>query len=225
MDPETEKLQQAVLAGERLGREAGVYLAKDAPFTDLLYLANRIRQAKMGDAVALCAIINARSGSCSEDCAFCAQSGHHQTSVATYPMKPADELVAAAKKAEQAGADSFCIVTSGRGPEGDGFDELLDRVRRWVGFSSQAEERRVVVSRWLAGRTDRSPGLDVHQRGRSAHWPLHAHPLATHQRWTGQLVTLGRLRDGLQETSWRRALACRDRPGHGSRNHRRYQAH
>ena len=129
MDSETQRLQQAALAGVELGREAGLYLATAAPFDDLLFLANEIRQSKMGDVVALCAIVNARSGSCSEDCAFCAQSGHHRTDVPTYPMKPIEELVAAAKKAEAAGADAFCIVTSGRGPEGDDFDELLDRVR------------------------------------------------------------------------------------------------
>jgi biotin synthase len=129
MDHETERLFHATLAGEKLDSDAGLYLAERAPFNDLLYCAGEIRRARTGDAIALCAIANARSGACSEDCAFCAQSGHFETDVPVYPMKPTAELKDAARAAQDAGADSFCIVTSGRGPEGDDFDLLLERAR------------------------------------------------------------------------------------------------
>jgi len=129
MDNETQRLSRATLAGEKLTSDDGLYLAERAPHNDLLYCAGEIRRARMGDAVGLCAIANARSGACSEDCAFCAQSGHSQTDAPVYPMKPAEELEDAARAAQAAGADAFCIVTSGRGPRGDDFDVLLARAR------------------------------------------------------------------------------------------------
>ncbi|MGM0502943.1 MAG: hypothetical protein ACQERJ_10490 [Bacillota bacterium] len=53
--------------------------------------------------------------SCSEDCSFCAQSVHHDTTVDTYPLLEQEEILAQAKKMEKQGARHFGIVTSGRG--------------------------------------------------------------------------------------------------------------
>jgi len=65
--------------------------------------------------VILCSIINAKCGGCPEDCAFCSQSVHHQTDIASYPLLPSDEIIDTAKKAFSEGATEFSIVTSGRG--------------------------------------------------------------------------------------------------------------
>ena len=48
------------------------------------------------------------------NCKFCAQSAHHDTGVTVYPFMEEDEIVNAAKKAKEAGAIRFSIVTSGR---------------------------------------------------------------------------------------------------------------
>jgi biotin synthase len=50
---------------------------------------------------------------CSEDCQFCAQSSHHKSEVDVYPLKPRQEIVAAAQEAARIGAERFGIVTSG----------------------------------------------------------------------------------------------------------------
>ena len=62
----------------------------------------------------LCAITNARSGACSENCAFCAQSSWNKTKVKVYPLLSEDELFKNAERAQKTGAGYFCIVTSGR---------------------------------------------------------------------------------------------------------------
>ncbi len=129
MDPRTQELAEAALDGGGLGAGDGLYLAEESPFSDLLYHANEIRSHHRGDVVSLCAIANARSGSCPEDCAFCAQSEHHGTGSPVYGLRSGDDLAEAARKAQASGADAFCIVASGRGPEGREFDEFLDRVR------------------------------------------------------------------------------------------------
>ncbi|MFW5730828.1 MAG: biotin synthase BioB [Desulfonatronovibrionaceae bacterium] len=79
------------------------------PGTDL------IRYSHFGKKVSICAITNAKSGRCSEDCAFCAQSGHHLSMVDEYPLKKAEELADLGKMAEGSGIRRFSMVTSGKG--------------------------------------------------------------------------------------------------------------
>lgn len=61
-----------------------------------------------------CAIINAKSGRCTENCKWCAQSAHWKTGCETYGWVGAEACVKAAKEAEANGADRIGIVTSGR---------------------------------------------------------------------------------------------------------------
>ena len=80
----------------------------------LFVLADRTREAYHPDnEIALCAIVNAKSGRCSENCAFCSQSAHYRTGIAEYPLLSAEEIIARAKKAKEMGARAFSIVTSG----------------------------------------------------------------------------------------------------------------
>jgi biotin synthase len=80
---------------------------------DLIFCANKIRETFKKDRVFTCAIINAKSGSCSEDCAFCAQSAHHRTGVDTYPLLTGPELIENAVRMQEAGATNYSMVTSG----------------------------------------------------------------------------------------------------------------
>jgi biotin synthase len=76
--------------------------------------ADAIRRARIGDAASLCAIISAKSGRCGENCAFCAQSGHHQTDAPEYPFMGPDRIVAAAEAMRRQGVSRFGIVASGK---------------------------------------------------------------------------------------------------------------
>ena len=80
---------------------------------DLLACANRITSAFLPKEIFTCTIINAKSGHCSQDCAFCAQSAHHQTNIKTYTLLSKDEMVANAIEMEKTGATYFSMVTSG----------------------------------------------------------------------------------------------------------------
>ncbi len=53
---------------------------------DLFASATAVRQTHFGNTVRLCTIINARSGSCDMNCAFCPQSAHHDGSGETFPL-------------------------------------------------------------------------------------------------------------------------------------------
>jgi len=81
----------------------------------LLFAAtDRLRRDHFGNKVAVCAIMNIKAGGCSEDCAFCAQSGHNPTGVAPQAMATVEQIAAQQSAAGDAGLD-FCLVSTGRG--------------------------------------------------------------------------------------------------------------
>jgi biotin synthase len=81
----------------------------------LLSHANIVRQHFHGPEIDLCAIVNAKSGRCSENCAFCAQSAHFRTAVESYPLMNGKDIIAAAKNCLHNKTHRFSIVTSGKG--------------------------------------------------------------------------------------------------------------
>jgi len=82
--------------------------------TGLFHFASRIaRKFRKRGAPVLCAIMNAKSGFCSEDCAFCAQSARHKTNIQTFPLVSPDEMAGRALEMAKRGATRFSIVTSG----------------------------------------------------------------------------------------------------------------
>ncbi len=80
----------------------------------LFHGACRIRDHYNGHGVKLCAIVNAKSGRCPEDCTFCAQSAHHKTQIEAYPLMEPQQILHKAEEAEAMGARRFSIVTSGK---------------------------------------------------------------------------------------------------------------
>ena len=127
------KWTEKVLNGGELTEEEARALirTRDEDTMLLLACADKIRQKFSGRSVDLCAIINARSGSCQEDCKFCAQSARYNTGVKTYKFLPEEEVIEAAKRAKKAGAARFDIVTAGRDQRNPkDFAEILDLIRR-----------------------------------------------------------------------------------------------
>ncbi len=122
-----------ILEGQYITYEQAVELYRTAGgnLLDLVSLASKVKAKFKGNNVNACTIINAKSGKCSEDCSFCAQSAHHNVDVDEYSLKQKDELVAAAKKAKQIGSKKFGIVTSGKGvkPGSDEFKVILETVK------------------------------------------------------------------------------------------------
>src|SRR5207253_10014358 len=70
----------------------------------LIALAHKVRLAWCGPDVELESLINAKSGACPEDCAFCSQSVRYDTGVDVYPFLDQDEVLEAARATRAAGA-------------------------------------------------------------------------------------------------------------------------
>ena len=96
---------------------------------DLIVAAYRVRSRFFEDQAELCTIINAKSGRCSEDCKFCAQSAHYQGEGAFYSMLEVAQIVRAAQDAASQGIQRFSIVTSGRGLKKNDFEKVIESVR------------------------------------------------------------------------------------------------
>ncbi len=82
--------------------------------TDLISVADKIRRKFKGKKVKFCSIVNAKSGMCGQDCAFCGQSSYHKTRISKYPLLDTEVIVKSAMDAAHNGAAKFSIVTSGK---------------------------------------------------------------------------------------------------------------
>jgi len=120
----------------------GLCSLEGADLFDLFGAANRQRERYFGRRVNLCAIINAKSGKCAEDCSFCAQSSHHKTRIESYPFVGSDKIAEAALAARKMGATEFSIVTSGYGIEDEAevacVLEGIGAIRRDAGLAACA---------------------------------------------------------------------------------------
>ena len=95
--------------------------------------ADLLREHYFGDGVHLCTICNGKSGRCSEDCRFCAQSSHYRTDASVYPLMGPESLAAAGIALAETPVNRYSIVTTGRGlPAGEvkQVAEALGRVRQ-----------------------------------------------------------------------------------------------
>ena len=124
---------ERVLSGEVLSAADALRLADvSGPDLHLLFAeASRLREHFKGNSASLCSIINAKSGRCPENCAFCAQSSAHATNVPVYPLVDEDEIVRCAISAERNGARCYGIITSGTGIRpGAELEKICRAVRR-----------------------------------------------------------------------------------------------
>jgi biotin synthase len=101
--------------GDTLSYEDACELANlpEEDTMDLLFCAHKIKKMRGRKENILCSIINAKSGFCPEDCAFCSQSAHHRTEIKTYPLLDEEEIVRSAIQLEKGGATRYSMVTSG----------------------------------------------------------------------------------------------------------------
>ena len=95
---------------------------------ELISAADKIRQEFIGSDVELCNIMNAKSGLCGEDCMFCAQASRYATGASVYPLKDKGEMLEAARRAKDIGADRFDIVTSGDSLTKEDLGKICDAV-------------------------------------------------------------------------------------------------
>ena len=119
-------IAEQIINGERLKLDDDLKFLLTTPLKELQTGASLIQQKFFGKHVDLCTIINGKSGRCSEDCKYCAQSARHKTGVDEYDFLPTEKILEVALADERAGVNRFSIVTSGRALNGKNFEQAIE---------------------------------------------------------------------------------------------------
>lgn len=141
-----QALAERVLAGGSVTRAEAlsVLTAPEEELLSLLSAAFAVRRRHFGLGVSLHVIRNAKSGLCTEDCAYCSQSrvARGQSRVARdkprdsaspvprYALQSVEDILQGAREAQALKAVRYCIVTSGRAPHDDELDNICTAARR-----------------------------------------------------------------------------------------------
>ena len=124
-----ELLTKKVLDGGSLDEEEALLLAKVSQKEELYQAAAEITRRFGCRRFDTCSIINARSGHCSENCKWCAQSAHYATGIATHDIVSEAEGLKQARYNEAKGVHRFSLVTSGRSVKGKALQQVCDIYR------------------------------------------------------------------------------------------------
>lgn len=124
-----DEMKQKVLCGEQITKEDALGLL-DVPLGELTNAANEIRERFCQTGFDICTIVNGKSGQCSEDCKYCAQSVHYPTMCTdSYPLLSAEELVEGARHNKEQNVLRYSIVTSGKALSDKEIDQVCESIR------------------------------------------------------------------------------------------------
>ncbi len=124
-----KEAKEKIFNGQQLTKQEAMKLY-NMPLEELCKAANEIRRHFCADKFDICTIVNGKSGKCSEDCKFCAQSAHNHTGAAEYPLLPANEITACARLNQQQGVLRYSIVTSGKRLSDNEIEKMCEAVRQ-----------------------------------------------------------------------------------------------
>ena len=119
------EMTNKIKSGYLINRKEAIKLL-DYDFESLAKFANEIRKYFLQNEFDICSIVNGKSGKCSEDCKFCAQSSYHTTDIEVYPLKDTDYFVEDAKYHKDRGIKRYSIVTSGKKLSNIEIDKIVD---------------------------------------------------------------------------------------------------
>jgi biotin synthase len=104
----------------------------ELPFFDLIQQARETyRQNWAENEVQLCTLMSIKTGGCSEDCSYCAQSAHYSTGLENEALAPLPRILETAERARANGSTRFCMGAAWKGvTEHDAkFAQVIETVR------------------------------------------------------------------------------------------------
>lgn len=104
-------------------------IVENLTFDEILELSNAVRVKNFHNKVELCSIQNVKSGKCSEDCVYCAQSARYDTDIEEYDFISPEKVIKEALKYDKAGVKRFSLVTSGKKLSDLDFSKIISLCR------------------------------------------------------------------------------------------------
>lgn len=108
-----EILTNKIYEGYKISKKEALELI-NCNLKELSYYANEIRKKFCGNSFDICSIINAKSGACSEDCKYCAQSKFYNVNCEKYKILKKEEILDGALQNQKNGLLRYSVVTSGK---------------------------------------------------------------------------------------------------------------
>jgi len=166
-----------------------------SPLPDLIFraqLAHRAHHAS--DEVQGCMLLSVKTGGCPEDCAYCPQSAHYRTDVATTDLLGVAEVEASARRAREQGATRFCMGAAWRdAPDGPEFERVLEMVRVVRGLGLEACCTLGMLTEEQAGALAEA-GLTAYNHNLDTSPEFYGRIITT-RTYDDRLATLARVRD------------------------------
>ena len=166
----------------------------EQPFNDLLFQAQTVHRRHFdANEVQVSSLLSIKTGSCSEDCAYCPQSAHYDTGLGKETLMPVEEVLAAARAAKAQGAGRFCMGAAWRNPN----DRDIERVCEMVeGVKSLGLETCVTLGMLTDGQTQRlkTAGLDYYNHNLDTSEAYYSEIITT-RTYQDRLDTLERVRE------------------------------
>ena len=166
----------------------------DLPLPELLFRAQQVhREHHRPNEVQLCSLLSVKTGGCPEDCSYCPQSSHYDTGVKRERQMSVPDVVAAATRAQAAGATRFCMGSAGRNAQtGEAFENILAMVRAVRGLGMEACITLGMLSDEQAQRLAEA-GLSVYNHNVDTSREFYGNIIKT-RTYDDRLATLARVR-------------------------------
>ncbi|WP_353684496.1 biotin synthase BioB [Thermodesulfovibrio sp. 3907-1M] len=116
------------MTSELNSKEATLKFLETTDFYELIFMANSERKKYKKNKIELCAIVNAKSGACPEDCSFCSQSLRWKTHAPAYPLMDKYEILKRALEAKNYKVKRFSIVISGIKPSKQEMKKIAEAI-------------------------------------------------------------------------------------------------
>lgn len=166
----------------------------ELPFTDLLYQAQTVhRQHHDPASMQLSSLLSIKTGACPEDCSYCPQSSRYDTDLETQALMPLDQVLLAAQKAKDSGAQRFCMGAAWRSPTEKQIDQVMEMV---AAVKSLGLETCVTLGMLKNGQAARlrQAGLDYYNHNLDTS-PEHYGAIISTRTYQDRLDTLERVRE------------------------------
>lgn len=166
----------------------------EMPFSDLIHRAQTVHRENFDpNAVQVSTLLSIKTGGCSEDCGYCPQAARYHTEVEDEPLMKLDDVLAAAKAAQDSGATRFCMGAAWRGPKQRDLEPVLKMIQE---VKAMGLETCATLGMLKEGQAEqlKDAGLDFYNHNLDTAPEYYGDVIST-RTYQDRLDTLGRVRN------------------------------